>query len=340
MAETRYNFDKSFSLTNRFTGHVFINDVEAKRVYCRPSHARKLVLAEFCITDLVWNDSSKDLDKIRLESSTSGSGVEYTITSNHGALMNRLYKEVRPSADDIAIPSSMDKKFMYFSTNKLLYEFILLIVKRIQEDRLPRGAGNVTLTQSSTDSTDYINGVFKILASDEDGNAIKGLKITGNIGEDEVEETTDNNGYITLNLTTPGKQDYSLSSEATDSYTAQTKTGSVTVTARITPTIDAVFTDSETLTNANGVIRACDDGTPIEGLTVTGTIGAVTVNSQTDGNGEISVTLESAGEYEISLESTSTTLYKAGSYTGSVTVETITQQTPEQQETPGEQQGG
>ena len=70
-----------------------------------------------------------------------------------------------------------------------------------------------------------------ITATDEDGNAVQGLKLSGTIGETEITGTTDSSGQVSETLTSAGTFAISVETEATTNYKAATKTGSVTVTA-------------------------------------------------------------------------------------------------------------
>lgn len=223
----RYNFDDKFTLRNKVTGCSFVNDVVKKKIYCRAPYTGKIsVLADFCITDLVWNDSNKDIDKITL---TSGAGsTEYNLSSNHGALKNRIFKESFVTGGQL--PSSPDKKFMHFAVNDKLYEFILLIVRTIQNDGLNPGLTDVSLTITSSDTETLTNGTVIITAKDEDNTVIEGLKITGTIGETEVDGTTNSSGQVTVTLEAAGTYDIEVNSASTTVYKSASKTGSVTVT--------------------------------------------------------------------------------------------------------------
>lgn len=230
MTEKRYNFDSKFSIRNKISGLTFVNDVSKKKIYYRQAYTGKTVpVAEFCITDIVWNDSNKDIDKITL---LSGDRTEYTLASNHAALKNRLFKEAYVDPGFI-LPSSLDKKFQHFGICKGLYEFILLLVRAINNDALNPGLTGVTLTITSSDTETLTNGTIIVTATDEDENAIQGLDITGTVGEDiDVEDTTDSNGQITVTLEEVGTYPISVESAETETYKAATKTGTVTVTTK------------------------------------------------------------------------------------------------------------
>ena len=233
---TRYNLDERFLLRNKVTGGAFINDPAKKKIFTREKNTGKTVaIADFCFTDIVWNDSSKDIDSITLDG-TSGS-TEYVLQSNHAALKNRIFKECYPYGG-IATVSNPDKKFMHFAVNGFLYEFIQLIVRAIQNDELPIGLEAVTLAITSADTEEFTNGSVIVTAKNESNNAIKDLAITGTIGDVEVDGTTDANGQVTTTLTEAGTYDIAVESEATDEYKAASKTAKVTVTA-IEPESDA-----------------------------------------------------------------------------------------------------
>ena len=227
---TKYNFDDKFSVKNNLTGNVFINDITNQRIYVKNNY-KKQMLAEFCITDLTWNDSNKDIDKIVLDGSAR---TEYTLASNHAALKNRLFKECLVSPG-VSVDSP-SKKFMHFSVNSLLYEFICVIVRKIQKDTLPKGLETVTLAITSSDTETLTNGTVIITATDEDSTAIQGLDITGTVGETEVTGKTNSSGQVSVTLEAAGKYDISVASAATSAYKAATKTGSVTATEIVTET--------------------------------------------------------------------------------------------------------
>lgn len=229
MTETRYNFDEKFSLRNKVTGVTFVNDISKKKIFRREPHSGiQKTIADFCITDLLWNDSNKDIDKISLK---SGAGTnEYVLASNSAALKNRLFKEAYVTGGAV-LPSSVDKKFMHFAVNNALYEFILLIVRAINNEGIPAGLTDVTLSISSSDTETLNNGTIIITAKDEDNTAIQGLEITGTAGDDiEIDGTTDSNGQVSVTLEAAGTYAVSVESEATSTYKAATKTGSVTAT--------------------------------------------------------------------------------------------------------------
>lgn len=228
MTDTRYNFDTKFSLRNKVTGVTYVNDVEGKKIYARAPHTGKATpVADFCITDLVWNGSNKDIDKITL---LSDSSTEYTLASNHAALKNRILKEAYVSPGAI-LPSSLDKKFQHFAICEALYEFILLIVRAINNDTLPAGLTAVTLTITSSDTETLTNGTVIITATDEDSTAIQGLTIKGKVGSTNVNGTTNSSGQVSVTLEAAGTYAVDVNSTATTKYKAATKTGSVTATA-------------------------------------------------------------------------------------------------------------
>ena len=228
MTDVKYNFDKTFSVRNKLTGNAFVNDVSKKKIYLKaPVTGAKKLIADFCVTDLVWNDSNKDIDKITLAGSAT---TEYTLSSNHAALKNRIFKEANPCGIGFP-PASPDKKFMHFGVNMYLYEFIGLLVKGIQDETIDVGLEDVTLTITSSDTEDFTNGTLVITAKDESNTAIEGLEITGTAGEAEIEGTTNSNGQITHTFTEAGEFDVSVNSAETDAYHSATKTGKVTVTA-------------------------------------------------------------------------------------------------------------
>ena len=233
MTDEKYNFDDTFSVRNKLTGNSFVNDVQGKKIVLKePVTGKRKNIASFCVTDLVWDNSNKDISKIRLEGSTAGSGVEYTLASNHAALKNRIFKECLPSGTPGFVPSSPDKKFMHFGVNSYLYEFISLLVYGIQNETLPLGKETVTLAITSADTAEFENGSIIVTATDESSTAIAGLDITGSIGDDiEIDGTTDSNGQVTTTVTTAGTYDVVAESEETTSYKKGTVTKSVTVTA-------------------------------------------------------------------------------------------------------------
>lgn len=230
LASVKYNFDDNFTVKNKLTGNSFVNDVEKNKIYLKQAvTGAKKVIADFCITDLVWDSSNKDITSIKLVNSDAS--TDYTLASNHAALKNRLFKECYPSPNGNPVISSPDKKFMYFGVNGLLYEFICMIVRKIQDDTLPVGLETVTLAITSSDTASFTNGTVTITATDESSTAVQGLDITGTIGEVEVEGTTDASGQVSVTLDAAGTYAVSVESAATTAYKAATKTGSVTVTA-------------------------------------------------------------------------------------------------------------
>lgn len=229
MTNKKYNFDDKFSIKNKLTGNGFINDVTNKKLILKkPVTGDKQVIAQFCITDLTWNDSNKDIDKITI-SSASGSN-DYDLSSNATAVKNRIFKEAYPNGGQV-LPSSLDKKFMTFGVNDLLYEFIQLVVMKIQDNTLPVGLETVTLSVSAADTAELVNGCITITAKDESNTAIKGLDIVGTIGDEiEIDGTTDDNGQVSTQVTTAGEYTVTAGSEATTEYKSATVTETVTVT--------------------------------------------------------------------------------------------------------------
>lgn len=229
MATVKYNFDETFTIKNKITGNKFVNNITDKKIYLvKAGTGKKSLLADFCITDLVWNDSNKDIDNVKLNG--TGGATDYAIGSNATALKNRIFKESFIGSGQV-LPSSTDKKFQQFAVNDLLYEMILTIVYKIQDNSLPVGTENVTLTITSSDTASFTNGTVTVTATDESSTAVQGLKITGSIGETAVSGTTDSSGQVSTTLTSAGTFAISVESEATTAYKAASKTGSVTVTA-------------------------------------------------------------------------------------------------------------
>lgn len=230
MTDVKYNIDEKFTVRNKLTGNSYVNDVSAKKIYVKaPLTGARKVVANFCITDMVWNDSSKDIDKITLNGSAS---TEYTLNTNAAALKNRIIAEAYPSDNAGFIPgSSPDKKYMQFGVNSYLYEFILLVVKAIQDNTLPVGTETVTLAITSADTASFTNGTVTITAKDESNTAIQGLTIKGKVGTTTVNGTTDSSGQVSVTLEAAGTYAVEVESVATTAYKAATKTGSVTVTA-------------------------------------------------------------------------------------------------------------
>lgn len=228
MTDVKYNIDDTFTVHNKLTGNTYINDVTAKKIYIKaPISGKRKVVAKFYISDLVWNDSSKDIDKITLGGSAS---TEYTLNTNAAALKNRIIAEAYPSGGFVP-GSSPDKKYQQFGVNEYLYEFIQLVVKAILDESLPVGTETVTLSISSSDTASFTNGTVTITAKDESNTAIQGLTIKGKIGTTNVNGTTDSSGQVSTTLTEAGTYAISVESTATTAYKAASKTGSVTVTA-------------------------------------------------------------------------------------------------------------
>lgn len=230
MTDVKYNIDEKFTVRNKLTGNSYVNDVSAKKIYVKaPLTGARKVVANFCITDMVWNDSSKDIDKITLNGSAS---TEYTLNTNAAALKNRIIAEAYPSDNAGFIPgSSPDKKYMQFGVNSYLYEFILLVVKAIQDNTLPVGTETVTLAITSSDTASFTNGTVIVTATDESSTAIEGLTIKGKIGTTTVNGTTNSSGQVSTTLEAAGTYAIEVESVATTAYKAASKTGSVTVTA-------------------------------------------------------------------------------------------------------------
>ena len=228
MTDVKYNIDDTFTVINKLTGNKYINDVTAKKIYIKaPITGAKKTVANFCISDMVWNDSSKDIDKITLNGSAS---TEYTLNTNAGALKNRIVAEAYPSECGFMPGSSPDKKYMQFGVNGYLYEFIQLVVRAIVDDTLPVGTETVTLAITSSDTASFTNGTVTITAKDESNTAIQGLTIKGKVGTTNVNGTTDSSGQVSVTLEAAGTYAVSVESVATTAYKAATKTGSVTVT--------------------------------------------------------------------------------------------------------------
>ena len=231
MTNIKYNFDGTMTLKNKITGNKFINNVSDKKIYyIKAQTGKKSLLADFCFTDLIWNDSSKDIDNITLDG--VGGKTDYTIGSNSTALKNRIFKESNIGTGAI-LPSTTDKKFQHFAVNDLLYQMILVMVYRIQDETLPTDKEGVTLSISTEDSAGFTNGTVIVTAKDESSTEIEGLNISGLIGDDiEITGITDNNGKVETSVSTEGTFDISVESEETEVYKSATKTGSVTVTAK------------------------------------------------------------------------------------------------------------
>lgn len=232
MADEKYNFDTTFSLRNKLTGNSFVNDVQGKKIVLKePVTGKRKNIASFCVTDLVWDNSNKDITKIRLEGSTAGSGVEYTLASNHAALKNRIFKECLPSSVPGFVPGSPDKKFMHFGVNSYLYEFITLIVYAVQNGTLPTGKETVSLAITAEDTQEFTNGTIIVTATDESSTAISGLEISGTVGDDiEISGTTDANGQVSTTVTEAGTYEVEAVSVETDEYKAGTTSETITVT--------------------------------------------------------------------------------------------------------------
>lgn len=224
---TKFNFDDSFSIRNKLTGNIFVNDVDRQKIFLK-LQAKRMLIADFCITDMTWNTSNKDIDSITLNG-TSGS-TAYTLASNAAALKNRIFKEAVPNGKEQSMAGTLDKKFMNFAVNSYLYEFILLIVRAVQNDTLPVGLETVTLSISTADTESLKNAVVTITAKDEDNNAVQGLTISGKVGGTTVSGTSDSSGQVSVTLEATGTYAVEVASAATTAYKAASKTGSVEVT--------------------------------------------------------------------------------------------------------------
>lgn len=224
---TKFNFDESFKIRNKLTGNTIENDVERKKIFLK-KQATRMLIADFCITDITWNTSNKDIDSITLDG-TSGS-TAYTLASNATALKNRIFKEAVPNGKEQAMAGTLDKKFMNFAVNNYLYEFILLIVRNAQNDTLPVGKETVTLSISTSDTEALKDAVVTITAKDEDNTGVQGLTMSGKIGGTTVSGTTDSSGQVTVTLEAVGTYAIDVATAATTTYKAASKTGSVTVT--------------------------------------------------------------------------------------------------------------
>lgn len=218
----------NLTLTNKATGNKYMQDASKTSIY-RKTQYDKVKIANFAITQIIWNDSSKDIDKVTFTEGTSNQ--EYNLSTNQTAFINRVIKDVKPSDNFTVLPSSLPKKYMNFAVNGYLYEFILLCIQRIQAGTIIRTPEKVTLSITSDDTEAFTNGLLIITAKDSENNAISGLSITGTAGETEISGTTDSNGQVTVTFESAGEYDVEVASAATTQYAAATKTGSVTVTA-------------------------------------------------------------------------------------------------------------
>lgn len=113
----------------------------------------------------------------------------------------------------------------------------------------------------------------------------------------------------------------------------------------ITPTLDLKTSDTESLTNASVTVTVTDpEETPIKDIVLTGSIsdGTTTtdIEETSDSNGEISLSIESAGEYVLKLASTEDENYSSVSLEETIVVEDIAQppsqdpQDPQDPQTP------
>lgn len=228
MTTQRYNLDERVLIRNKYEGTAFINNPEKKAIYKRAKNTGKLSkVADFCITDILWNDSTKDIDNITLNGA-SGS-QEYVLQSNSAALKNRIFREACVPGGQV-LPGSVDKKFMHFAVNDMLYEFIVLVVNSILNDSLDAGLAGVTLAITTADTETLKDAVVTITAKDEDNNAVQGLDVTGSIGDEEVSDTTNANGQVSVTLEEAGTYAVSVESAKTTSYKAAAVIGSIDVT--------------------------------------------------------------------------------------------------------------
>ena len=229
---TKYDLT-SIAIQNKATGNKYIQDGTKNTIYKKTQYD-KVKLANFAITQIVWNDSSKDIDKVTLKEGNTTQ--EYNLSSNQTAFINRVIKDVKPGNNFTVLPSTLPKKYMNFAVNEYLYEFILLCIQRIQAGTLVNTLEEVTLSLSSADTEGFTNGSLIITAKDGDNTAISGLTITGSAGETEISGTTNSSGQVTVTLEAAGDYAVSVASAATSQYAAATKTGSVTVTAIVAET--------------------------------------------------------------------------------------------------------
>ena len=123
----------NMTIPNKISGNIYINDTRNKKIYMRTQY-HKVVLSDFCITSIRWNDNSKDVESITLKGEDDEK--EYNLANNTVSLYNRILKDCKPSTNNIVFPSNLPKRVMHFAINAYFYELVLLLVKQITNNQL------------------------------------------------------------------------------------------------------------------------------------------------------------------------------------------------------------
>ena len=159
------------------------------------------------------------------------------------------FKDVKGLTSNVTIPllfkdfeEEISKQFNPAQVNNMgyMYGFIKTVLFDIYTDSTVLkkitlyNPSDVTLTLETADTETLTNAALTLTAKDKENNAIKGLTVSGTIGETSVTGTTGNDGTYTYTIETAGTYAVSLATAATEDYNAETITDSVTV-ATITP---------------------------------------------------------------------------------------------------------
>jgi len=159
------------------------------------------------------------------------------------------FKDVKGLTSNVTIPllfkdfeEEISKQFNPAQVNNMgyMYGFIKTVLFDIYTDSTVLkkitlyNPADVTLTLETADTETLTNAALTLTAKDKENNAIKGLTISGTIGETSVTGTTSNDGTYTYTIEAAGTYAVSLATAATEDYKAETITDSVTV-ATITP---------------------------------------------------------------------------------------------------------
>ena len=317
---TKYNFDETFHLRNKATGETIVNDVKNKRLFIRGALVNTKI-ADFAITDVTFNDSTKDIDNITITDSTGSN--EYTLPSNNVALLNKLSTLAYPRSA-LPVYANTLKKYMIFSAvNEKVYDFIVLLVRAMMNEEVPTGRETITLTITTADTSDYTDACITVTATDEDNNPVKDLEVQLTVGSVISDTyTTDSSGVIQEVITTPGEYTITAVHEATSDTKSAEASEDVTVTI-----IKKDTSLSIELTEENKIkVTLASGTTPLDDAISVAVDSEEAVSVETDDNGVwVDSDALTAGEHTVVATYAGNDYYNSTSQTETLTVEAVSE---------------
>ena len=325
---TKYNFDETFHLRNKATGETIVNDVKNKRLFIRGALVNTKI-ADFAITDVTFNDSTKDIDNITLLDADGSN--ENALPTNNVALLNKIATLAYPNRA-LPVYANTLKKYMIFSAvNEKVYDFIVLLVRAMINEEVPTGRETITLAITTADTTDYTNGCVTVTATDEDSNPVQDLEIELSIGS-LVEDTytTNSSGVVQEAITTPGTYTITAVHEGTTSTKPAEDSVEKTVAIIKKDTslsIELTAEDKIKVTLASGT-------TPLEDAISVAVDSEEAISVETDAEGVwVDSDALASGEHTVVATYAGNDYYNTSTQTETLTVEAAQDSEPE---TPGE----